>query len=229
MRILAIETATPSGSVALLDGPTLVVERSEAVPMHHLEWLAPTIDQVLGDVGWSTATIEGLAVSQGPGGFTGLRIGIATALAWARAREVPVVGIPTLAALALGVEAHGLVCPVLDARRDEVAAALFEHDGGVTRLMDDVVAPMDVILETLPADRPITFAGDGLERYSHAIEAARGGRASFAPRSQWEPRARAVGRLAWERLARGERDNPYTVWPLYARHPVFTDGRRSSS
>ncbi len=225
MRILAIETATASGSVALLEGPTLVAERTELVPMRHLEWLTPTIELVLGEVGWRVDTIEGLAVSQGPGAFTGLRIGIATVGAWARARRIPVVGVPTLAALAFGVDAQGVICPMLDARRGEVAAALFQRDGALTRMMEDVVAPVDVVLAALPPQGVLVFAGDGLERYGPTVQAARPGRVVLAPRAQWVPRASAVGQLAWERLARGDRDDPYTLLPLYGREPVSTEGR----
>ena len=104
MRILAIETATSLGSVALLEGDRLVRSIEEEVPRRHLEWLAPAIRRLLSEGAWAPAQIEAVAVSRGPGGFTGLRIGIATAVAWARARAVPAVGVSTLAALAVGVE-----------------------------------------------------------------------------------------------------------------------------
>ncbi len=229
MRTLAIDTATSSGSVALLEGGVLVAEVTESVPMRHLEWLTPTIERVLGEVGWRPEAIEGLAVSKGPGGFTGLRIGIATAGAWAKARRIPVVGVPTLAAVALGADAHGLVCPLLDIRRGEVAAALFERDEGITRVMADLLAPLEVVLAALPADGVLTFVGDGLERYGSAVRVAYGGRASLAPRDQWAPRASAVGRLAWERLARGDGDDPYTLLPIYAHQPVLREGQWPSA
>ncbi len=221
MRVLAIETATATGSIALLEGPTLVAERTEAIPMHHLEWLVPSIQRVLAEVGWQMETIEGIGVSQGPGSFMGVRIGIATASAWAKARRIPVVGVPTLGALAMGVDAHGWICPILDVRRGDVAAALFRRDGALVRISEDVVAPVETVLGQLPPEPVLTFAGDGLERYGPAIQAARGDRATLAPRGQWVPRARAIGRLAWERLARGEGDDPYELLPIYSRHPVL--------
>src|SRR5689334_16605709 len=100
MRILAIETATPLASVALLDRSGLLAETVIRAPMHHLEWLLPAVHEMLEHLGLTSDSIEGLAVSFGPGGFTGLRIGIATTMAWAKARVLPVLGIGTLEALA---------------------------------------------------------------------------------------------------------------------------------
>lgn len=221
MRILAIETATSLGSVALLEGDRLVRSIDEEVPRRHLEWLAPAIQRLLADADWQPAQVQGIAVSVGPGGFTSLRIGIATAAAWARARRVPAAGVSTLAALAAGVEATGAICPMLDARRGEVAAALFARDGAEPRrLRDDLVAPLDQILAWLPVDEQVTFAGDALATYAGGIAAGLGRRAIIAPKAQWAPRAVHVGRLAWQRLARGEHDDLYYLWPVYARAPV---------
>ena len=221
MRILAIETATSLGSVALLEGDRLVRSIEEEVPRRALEWLAPAIRRLLSEGAWAPAQIEAVAVSRGPGGFTGLRIGIATAVAWARARSVPAVGVSTLAALAVGVEGAGAICPMLDARRGEVAAALFSRNGvEPRRLRDDLVAPLDQILASLAGEEPITFAGDALAKYAGAITARLGLRAIIAPEAQWAPRAAHVGRLARQRLARGEHDDLYHLWPVYARAAV---------
>lgn len=217
MYILAIETATSLGSVALLQDGDIVAQLSELVPRQHLEWLAPAIARVLADAGWTAARVDGVAVSTGPGAFTSLRIGIATAAMWARARGTPAVGVPTLAAVALGTQVNGLVCPLLDVRRGEVAAALFARDGGLRRVMDDVVGPVAQVLQGLPTG--ITFSGDALTRYAAAVTAARPG-AILAPRADWYPTAVSVGRLGWERLARGEHTDLYRLWPTYARAPV---------
>lgn len=221
MRILAIETATSLGSVALLEGDRLVRSLEEEVPRRHLEWLAPAIRRLLSEAAWTPAQIEAVAVSVGPGGFTGLRIGIATAAAWARARAVPAIGVSTLAALAVGVDAAGAICPMLDARRGEVAAALFSRNGvEPRRLFNDLVAPLDQILASLAGEESITFAGDALVKHAGAITARLGARAILAPEAQWVPRASHVGHLALRRLARGEHDDLYHLWPVYARAAV---------
>src|SRR2546426_8921281 len=125
MRILAIETATPVASAAVVDRSGLLAETVIRAPRRHLEWLLPAVSEMLEHLGTTSDSIEGLAVSCGPGGFTGLRIGIATAGGWAKARDLPVIGIGTLEALARVPGVPGLVLPVLDAHRGEVAGALY--------------------------------------------------------------------------------------------------------
>lgn len=215
MRILAIETATATGSVALLEEDRPVVEIAEAVPQRHLEWLAPAIDRALRQAGWRPSDVQAVAVSRGPGTFTGLRIGVATALAWARALRIPLAAVSTLEALAEGLEARGLVCPVLDARRGEVAGALFERNGATERVLDDLVAPVETLIAALPSGRAVLFAGDAVGRYEARLRAHP--RASFAPPERWIPRAAVTGALAWARLRRGDHDDLYHVAPVYAR------------
>lgn len=222
MRILAIETATSLGSVALLqDGETIAVI-SEFVPQRHLEWLAPALRQLLVGAGWTAGQVEGMAVSTGPGSFTSLRIGIATATAWARARGIPAAGVPTLDAVALGTQAAGPVCAIVDVRRGEVAAGVYTRDGPVRRVMDEVVGPVERVVGRLPAG-PLTLSGDALVRYAEEIARLRPD-AVLAPRAQWYPTAVSVGRLGWERLSRGEHNDLYRLWPTYVRAPTDTDG-----
>lgn len=219
MRILAIDTSTAIGSVALLDESTPFAQVSEAVPQRHLEWLAPAIQRLLASAGQQPGQVGAVAVATGPGSFTSLRIGLATALVWARAQNIPIVGVPTLQAMAMSVEASGLVCPMLDARRGEVSAALFRRDGTLTRVMDVMLAPIDVLLTRLPTGSPITFTGDALARYASSVRAQRPDAVLISPEGQ-SPLAVAVGRLAWGRLSAGEHDDPYSLRPIYVRPPT---------
>ena len=226
MRILAIETATPVGSVALLDGHEVVREVTEHVPQRHLEWLAPAIAAILESSGWRPEEVEGVAVSLGPGLFTGLRIGIATAAAWAYARGVPVVGVSTLEVLATGTVAGGatgLICPVLDARRDEVAFALFEWRPLAVRVLDDTIGPASALLERMPEGASVTFTGDGVPRILDAIRSRP--QTVIAPEGSWHPKAGFVGAVALGRLARGDHDDPYLLRPVYARGAGITPSR----
>lgn len=221
MLVLGLETATSYGGVALVGPQGLLVESTALVPMRHLEWLIPAIDRVLADAGVSRAQVEGLAVSQGPGGFTGLRIGIATAAAWARARGVPLVGISTLEALAASAPASGLVLPVLDAKRGEVAAAVFRReDGGhLTRVHEDAVLPPEALGSLVPGGEPVLLVGDGLARWVEVIRRAVPG-GWPAPPPLWVPRAAMTAALGRERLLAGQRDDPYRLAPLYGRRPM---------
>jgi tRNA threonylcarbamoyladenosine biosynthesis protein TsaB len=221
MRVLGIETATPYGSVAIVGPQGLLAEITARASMRHLEWLLPAIDGVLRDAGIGRNELDGLAVSQGPGGFTGLRIGIATAAAWARAMAIPVVGIPTLEALAATASGAGLIAPVLDAKRGEVAVALFrrEEDPVLTRLREDVLLPPDALGEVIPAGEPVLLLGDGLATFPEAIRRALP-QGRFAPAVHWAPRAALVATLGRERLLQDQRDDLYRLSPLYGRRPA---------
>ncbi len=220
MRVLAIDTATTWGSVAIVDAAGVVAERSAHVPAAHLEWLIPAIKGMLADARVECGAIEGLVVSKGPGGFSGLRIGIVTAAAWAHSLGRPLAGVSTLEVIAAGVEASGLVLAALDARRGEVAGALFRRADCATRLTPDQLMKPDVVRDRLPPiDEPIVLAGDALERHAAALLAALSPWATAAPPAYWWPRAAIAGTLGRARLLRGERDDPLGLLPDYIRRP----------
>jgi tRNA threonylcarbamoyladenosine biosynthesis protein TsaB len=230
MRILAIETATPLASAAVLDRSGLLAETVIRAPMHHLEWLLPAVHEMLGHLGMTPDSIEGLAVSCGPGGFTGLRIGIATALAWAKARDLPVLGIGTLEALARVPAVEGLVLPVLDAHRGEIAGALYRigSPSETECLIPPHVAPPEALLvRVTPHPGPIFLLGDGLARYHEVIISALGSRAR-AGGPHLHPRAATVGVIALPRLLAGERSPLDALRPVYGRRPVAWPGKETS-
>ena len=141
MRVLAVETSTLAGGVALVDGDRLVAEYVLDVSVTHSERLLATVDRVLADARWTPRDLEGLAVSIGPGSFTGLRIGVSTVKGLALALGLPVAAVPTLDAMAAAVPWTALpVCPVLDARRGEVYASLYRRDGDGLRREWDYLA-----------------------------------------------------------------------------------------
>jgi tRNA threonylcarbamoyladenosine biosynthesis protein TsaB len=230
VRVLGLETATPLAGVAVVDASGVLGEATLRTPMRHLEWLLPAVDEMLRGLSLGPEDIEAIAVSQGPGGFTGLRIGIATASGWARARGVPLLGVSTLEALASVAGADGLILPVLDAHRGEVAGALYRGraDGILTCLMPPLVAPPAAFAAeavaalsagTAGESTPIFLLGDALARHGPALTSALGTRARLgAP--QLHPRAAAVALLARPRFLRGERSDPDGVLPVYGRRPV---------
>src|SRR5437773_831287 len=134
MRVLAVETSTLAGGVAVLDGDVLVGQYLLDVRVTHSERLMVALDRLLGDAGWTVLDLEGLAVAVGPGSFTGLRVGLSTVKGLAVALGVPVAAVPTLDAMAASLPFAALpVCPVLDARKGEVYASLYRWDGGAMR------------------------------------------------------------------------------------------------
>ena len=133
MRVLAIESSSPQGSVALLESGRLVVSLTHDEPNAHAERLLPLVEQALAEAGWSRATIERMGVGIGPGSFTGVRVGIALAQGLALGLGRPLVGVTSLAAMARAVprEVAGMRVPLLDARREEVFRAAYLPDGSV--------------------------------------------------------------------------------------------------
>lgn len=217
MRILALETSTPAGGVALLDGDRLIAEYTLSVRAAHSERLMATVDRLLSDSGWEIRTLEGLAVSIGPGSFTGLRIGVSTAKGLALALGIPLVGVPTLDALAAALpHAADPVCPILDAKKGEVYASLFHWEAG--RMVRDweylALSPADLCSRL---SGPVIFVGDGVAAFEKFLSEALGPRARFAPPARRLPSAACVAQLGHSRLLSGEVVEPATLIPLYIR------------
>src|SRR6266478_6775542 len=164
MRVLAVETSTLAGGAALLDGELVVGEYALDVSATHSERLMGAIDRLLTDAGWSVRDLEGLAVSVGPGSFTGLRIGLSTVKGLALALSIPIVPVPTLDAMAALLPFAALpVCPVLDARKREVYASLYRWDGaGMHRVWEYLaIAPADLARRL---DEPVIVLGDAADQ-----------------------------------------------------------------
>ncbi len=229
MRVLAIEVSTRRGSVAVVGPEGLVCERSADVPGAHLEWLVDAIAALLRDAGMRARDVDALAVSLGPGGFVGLRIGAATASAWAHATGRAFVGVPTLDVIAAGVASgaeHGCPCLVLsvaDARRGEVVAALFRRgkpSGDLVRLTPDLLSRPGALGALLPRiDERVVASGEGLRMHAGTILESLGPLASPAPEERWWPRASVLGAVGLARLQGGIRHDPMAVSLIYARGP----------
>lgn len=217
MRILALDTATKSCSVAVVDTDHLLAEatmlRTETHSIHLLEM----IDRVLQMAGVCLDEVDGFAVTRGPGSFTGLRIGISTLKGLVEATGKPMVGVSTLRAFA-GQAAGGsqLICPVIDARKSEVYFSRYQYrDGRLQRVFDMQAAPIEKALDGI--DEPCLFIGDGAELHKDTIAGALGRNALFAPASQQVLRASTVAFLSMENFFRQDTDDIETFVPLYIR------------
>ncbi|MBW2059309.1 MAG: tRNA (adenosine(37)-N6)-threonylcarbamoyltransferase complex dimerization subunit type 1 TsaB [Deltaproteobacteria bacterium] len=218
MKVLGISTSTPFGSVGLVDSDRVVGEYSLNLPITHAERLMTSIDRLLTDAGVPLSEVEGLSVTLGPGSFTGLRIGISTAKGLAFAMGLPVAGVSTLEALALNVSnAAGEVCPILDARKKEVYAALFRVDFShrVKRLTEDMAVSPRALVEKIHG--PVTFLGEGLEVYGGFLKRELGQQASFAGPELGYVRGSVVARMGVSLLARGKTLDLATFVPRYVR------------
>lgn len=193
MRVLvALETATGLGSVAVGQGPVLLGEVTIGTVARHAESLLPALDFLLRSGGIDRRGIAGIVVGAGPGSFTGVRVAAATARGLAHGLDVPLYAYSSLAALALAAPGDGErpVCALLDARRNEVYAACYRYDRGSDRLTT-VFAPDALGLAALRARLPVpapVFVGEGAERYAAELD--------IAPPPPAAPRAAALLRLA---------------------------------
>lgn len=217
MRILAVDTATEACSVAFMDDDT-VIERYALIGRGHAEHLLPMTGDVLAEAGVAIGAVDLFAYGAGPGSFTGLRIGLATVQGLALATGKPLVGVSSLAALAL--PHPGTVLAVVDARMQQVYFGLYEHDpDGIAQLVGDegVVAP-----EKLDVERAgeLTVVGTGWDSYAPAITAALGDRVSITGLPGLYPRAADVARLAASAAAAGETTGPESALPHYVRNKV---------
>jgi len=210
MRVLAVETSSLAGGVALLDDDRLVAEYLLDVSVTHSERLLSAVDRVLGDARWTPRELTGLAVAVGPGSFTGLRIAISTVKGLALALGVPIAAVPTLDAMAAALPWAALpVCPVLDARKGEVYASCYRWDGGAMRREWDYLALTPAALAARLTE-PVLVVGDG-------AAAVRSPYARVAPPPRRLPSPACVGALGLERLRRGETVTAAALAPLYLR------------
>ncbi len=190
------------------------VERTEGA---HTARLPALITRVLARAELGVADLDAVAVSIGPGSFTGLRVSLALAKGLVFAGGLRLVAVPTLDALALAAEASpgATVCAALDARKREVYAALFHvaGDGRPERLTPDLALTPAALVERLPAG--CVLVGDAAEVYPDVL----GGRGTVRSFATHHPRGGLVARLGEERLTRGDVDDPGTLEPAYVRSP----------
>lgn len=222
MRLLAIESSTLAGGVALLDGDRLRAEYLLDVSATHSERLMPAIDRVLADAGWRAADLQGLAVAVGPGSFTGLRIGLSAAKGLAFALGIPIAAVPTLDAMAAALPFAALpVCPVLDARKGEVYCALYRWSGNAMHREWEYLALPPATLAARFTE-PVILLGDG----AHAVASPY---VRPAPPHRRVPSPAAVGVLGLARLAAGEVVAAADLTPIYLRPSEAELKRRAAA
>ncbi|HYA41565.1 MAG TPA: tRNA (adenosine(37)-N6)-threonylcarbamoyltransferase complex dimerization subunit type 1 TsaB [Syntrophobacteraceae bacterium] len=222
MKILAADTSTISGSLALFEDEDLRGECTFSSSKTHNRRLLKSIDWLLGEAGWELESIDAFAVTGGPGSFTGLRIGMTTikVLAWTRGKLFA--SICSLDALALPLSfSASPICTLLDARKGEVYCALYRPDGkgGLNRETDYAAMSPSRLAQSLTANLtgPVIFCGDGWTAYRNTLR-------KKLPRLVLEPpssfhviRAASVAELARRRFAKGQSDDPRSSAPLYIR------------
>lgn len=224
MYVLGIEAATPVAAVAVTAGDRVLAERMVNNRKTHSVNLLPMVKAVLEDAQLEPGGLGGIAVSSGPGSFTGLRIGMSTAKTLAHVLDIPIAGISTLEALAFRFFASNcLVCPILDARKNEVYAAIYRGlDCLQGPLALDIDSLADLLLDTYLDHRAgcrgdVLMLGDGVLTYRRQLEERLGGQVCFAPLSSLLPAGSEIAELGLKRIAAGDDSNSFELLPHYIR------------
>jgi tRNA threonylcarbamoyladenosine biosynthesis protein TsaB len=218
MKIFALETATMAGSVAILDDSEgLIGESRVSIDIAHSERLMSSVEWLLNASRLSIDDIDAFAVSIGPGSFTGLRIGLSTAKGLCFATQKPLVAVPTLDAFALSLPfCQHHICPMLDARKNEVYAGLYKSEGiALKKIMPEcAVSPVDLLSEI---KETTVFLGNGADTHKRLIRDTLQKNAEFAPPSKMTPSASTVAETALEKIRAGIHADPVTLTPFYIR------------
>lgn len=221
MFILGIDTATRVAGAAVVNGERLVSERFIHNLQTHSQNIIPMIQQVMDDAGLKPADLSGIAVTGGPGSFTGLRIGMSVAKTMSMVLKIPVIGVSTLRAMAWNLYgAEGLICPILDARKNEVYTCIYQSAPDGLHKLADPAALSPERLFSLLAEHPgekVTFIGDGVPVYGQALKEKLGDCALFGTMINSFPRASAVAELGLYQLKEGRLSDPTFLQPIYLR------------
>lgn len=218
MKVLALETATLAGSIAIVDDAEgLISEVKVNVNIAYAERLMPSIEWLLNASGISIKEIDAFAVSIGPGSFTGLRIGLSTAKGFAFATGKPLIPVPTLDAFARTLPfCQTLICPMLDARKNQVYAGLYKWDNDrCNKIMPETAIKPEELLKNII--EPVVFMGEGSKIYKDLILELLKTKAVFAPLLNMSPSAATVAEIAIEKINEGTIVDPAGIIPYYIR------------
>jgi tRNA threonylcarbamoyladenosine biosynthesis protein TsaB len=229
VKILAIDTSSRVGSIAIVDGSVLKAQQILNISATHNQRLLPGIERILSDSGLLLDDLDAFAVCIGPGSFTGLRIGlsIVKGLAWTKSK--PLAAVPTLDALAANVSLVPLpICPVMDARKGEIYTAFYrQSDGPMPQRTTPYMALKPTDLLELITEKTV-LVGDGLLRYGDLLAKKLGDYLVCAPPHLNVIHASSVAWLAWQKLRLGKHEEVASCTPLYVR-PSEAELNRTSN
>ena len=216
MKLLGLDSSGLVASAAIVEDDTLLAEYTVNYKKTHSQTLLPMLDAIVGMTELDLDTIDAIAVAAGPGSFTGLRIGSATAKGLGLALNKPLVAVPTVDALAYNLyDVPGLICPLMDARRNQVYTGLYEFRD---HKMETVAPQMAVGVEAIVEQgREVTYLGDGVAVYREQLEQLTKVPFSFAPLHLNRQRAGAVAALGAVYYARGQVETAAEHRPEYLR------------
>lgn len=220
MILLALDTSGIVASVCIMDETKTIAEFTVNYKKTHSQTIMPMVKMVCDMVELDLNQIDYVVVSSGPGSFTGLRIGAATAKGLAHGLNKHIVPVPTLDALAYNIyETNKIICPIMDARRGQVYAAFYHwQDGKLTKLTEYMAEPIeDIAGIALSFENEVIFLGDGVAVYEQTLRNILGDNLLIAPANANMQRAASVAALAFD-FIKDNKDIPYAEFaPFYIR------------
>lgn len=222
MNILAVDASGIAGSVAYIKDNVLVGEYFICHKLTHSETIMPMLENLKSIIGLDIESLDAIASTSGPGSFTGLRIGVTTAKAMALALDIPVVGVPTLDVLAHNITFfEGLICPIMDARRNQVYTAIYKaKQGSIERVSEYMAIDIVELITKLDMYKDnVVFLGDGTWQYQDTIKEMLRNKAQFAPSYLNLQRASTLAQIACIEYEKGNSVDASLFMPMYLRKP----------
>lgn len=219
MRILAIDSSGLVAAVAIVEEDQTLSEYTVNYKKTHSQTLLPMLDEVVKMLDFDLNTIDAIAVSGGPGSFTGLRIGSATAKGLGLALGKPLIHVPTVDALAYNLYgAKGLICPIMDARRNQVYTGIYRYEEKFEVENEQMAVDVQELITLLNGrGEKVIFLGDGVPVYKEQLLEGLKVPVCFAPAHMNRQRAASVGTLGMEYLVAGRTENAADHKPDYLR------------
>lgn len=219
MKILSLDSSTESATCAILDDERLLGEITFNYKKQHSVILMSMIDSLLTSLSLNINDLDGFVVSKGPGSFTGLRIGISTIKGLSQGTKKPFIGVSSLDALAFNMAyTSGIICPILDALRNNVYTALYKFtDGNLEIISDYMVISIDELIKLLNSkNMPVCFIGDAIPKFKEKLSTSIAS-SSYAPVHLNLVKASSLGELGLTLLKENKQDDLYSFSPVYIR------------
>ena len=218
MNTLSINTATKQYSLAVMKDETLLGEYILPSGPSHFRDLMPSLDDLLMKVGLLPQKLDGLIVALGPGSFTGIRIGLSVVKGLSQCLNIPIIGVPTLLAMASQLPyLKEDICPLVTSRKEEVFTALFRwsSNGHLSRIKQDMAIRIGELGSII--EKKTIFIGNDLPNQGPILKRQMRGEKLLAPANLWNLKASSVGILGLERLKKGDSDSLSELVPIYIR------------
>lgn len=220
MNILAIDSSGLVASIAILRDGTLAGEYTINYKKTHSQTLLPMLDEVVKMIDFDMNTLDAIAVAAGPGSFTGLRIGSATAKGLGLALKKPIISVSTIEGLAYNLyRTKGLICPIMDARRNQVYTGIYKfEESEMVCIMEPCAISIDELMDKLQEfEDVVSFIGDGMPVFEEVLKERLGTRCDFVPAHFARQRAGAIAALGAKYFKEGKTETAEEHKPVYLR------------